>query len=166
MTDASQKNVDQLVADLGSKNAVERRGARAALVQIGSSAVPALLNALDAPQPHTRWEAAKALAEIAEPSAVERLVGALGDEDTDVRWVVGEALIALGRDAVKPLLATLTQSDLPDGFYPGAHHVLHDLAKRGDLSPVLEPVLKAFDQPEPEIAVPAAAAEALQSDRV
>ena len=161
MTDASQKNTDQLVADLGSKDAVERRDARAALVQIRSAAVPSLLYALDAPQQHVRWEAAKALAEIADPSAAERLVVALGDKDSDVRWVAGEALIALGGDCVRPLLTTLTKSDLPDGVYQGAHHVLHDLVKRGDLASLLEPVLKAFDQPEPEIAVPLAAAEAL-----
>ena len=163
MTDASKQNVDRLVAELGSKNAVERRDARAALVQIGSAAVPALLDALDAPQQHIRWEAAKSLAEIAEPAAAERLVAALGDKDSDVRWVVGAALIALGPNAVKPLLTTLTKSDLPDGVYPGAHHVLHDLVERGDLASLLEPVLKAFDEPEPKIAVPVAAAEALKS---
>jgi HEAT repeat protein len=158
--------VDQLVADLGSKNAVERRDARAALVRIGAAAVPALVDALRAAQQHTRWEAAKALARIAEPAAADGLVGVLGDEDTDVRWVVGEALIALGRDAAKPLLAALTKSDLPDGFYSGAHHVLHDLTRRSDLALVLAPVLKAFDEPEPEIAIPPAATKALQSDRL
>jgi HEAT repeat protein len=156
-------NVDQHVTGLGSKDAVERRDARAALVQIGSAAVPSLLDALDAPQQHVRWEAAKALAEIAEPSAAVRLVAGLADRDSDVRWVVGEALIALGRDALKPLLTTLEKSDLPDGVYRGAHHVLHDLAKRGDLASLLQPVLKAFDQPEPEIAIPVAAAKALRS---
>ena len=162
MTDASQKTVDQLVADLGSQDAVARRDTRAELVGIGSGAVPPLLDALDAPQQHMRWEAAKSLAEIAEPAAAQRLVAALGDQDTDVRWVVGEALIALGGEAVKPLLTTLTKSDLAD-VYEGADHVLHNLAQHGDLAALLEPVLKALDQPEPEIAVPLAAAEALRS---
>lgn len=166
MTDASKQNVDRLAADLGSKSAVVCRDARAALVQIGSAAVPPLLDALDAPQQHIRWEAAKALAEIADPATVERLVAALGDKDSDVRWVVGGALIALGRVAVKPLLTTLTKSDLPDGVHQGAHHVLHDLARRGDLASLLEPVLKSFQKPEPAIAVPVAAAEALQSGGV
>ena len=162
MTDASERNVEQLVADFGSKDAVVRRDTRAALVGIGSAAVPPLLDALDAPPQHVRWEAAKALAEIAEPAAAQRLVAALGDKDTDVRWVVGEALIALGGEAVQPLLTALTKSDIAD-VYEGADHVLHDLAKHGDLTALLEPVLKALDQPEPEIAVPLAAAEALRS---
>jgi HEAT repeat protein len=166
MADASKENVDRLVAELGSKDAVERREARAALVQIGSAAVSPLWHALDAPQQHFRWEAAKALAEIADPTSAERLVAALGDKDSDVRWVVGEALIALGRESVKPLLTTLTKSDLPDGVYQGAHHVLHDLAKHHDLEVSLRPVLTALDQLEPEIAVPQAAVEALKNSGV
>jgi HEAT repeat protein len=166
MTDASEKNMDQLVAELGSKDAVVRQKARTALVNIGVAAVPSLLNALDAPLQHTRWEAAKSLVGIADPSAAERLIAALGDIDSDVRWVAGEALIALGRDALKPLLATLTNSDLPGGTYQGAHQVLHELAKSTDLTSLLEPVLKALDQPEPQMAVPLAAEKALQSNGV
>ena len=44
-----------------------------------------------------------------------------------------------------------------------SHHVLRDLSKLRDLGPLLAPVLKAFDQPEPEVAVPVAAQAALES---
>ena len=162
MTDASNRNVDQLVADLGSDSAVVRQDARVALVAIGSAAMTPLLSALDAPKQHVRWEAAKALAEIGEPASAGRLVAALADKDSDVRWVVGAALIALGQAAVQPLLTILKQPDLPDGVYPGAHHVLHDLVKRDDLASLLRPVLDAFAEPEPAVAVPLAAAEALK----
>jgi HEAT repeat protein len=162
MTNASDQNMGGLVAGLGSHDAVERRKARATLAEIGSAAVPSLLAALDDPRQHVRWEAAKTLAEIADPAAAERLVAALADKDSDVRWVVGEALIALGGHAVKPLLTALTGSDPPDGMYRGAHHVLHDMVRRGEQASRLEPVLHALDQQEPEIAVPQAAAEALQ----
>ena len=164
MTDTSDKTVEQLVAALGAKKAGERLKAYEALVNARSEAVPALLDALNDPQQHVRWESAKALAEIADPSAAERLVAALADKDSDVRWVVGTALIALGRRVVKPLLTTLTKSDLPDGVSQGAHHVLHDLMKRDDLASLLQPVLKAFDEPEPAVAVPVAAAEVLKRD--
>jgi HEAT repeat protein len=165
MTDASDRNIDELVAALADKDAVKRKQGREALAQLGSSAVPCLLTALGDGQQHVRWEAAKTLTAIADPAAAERLVAALGDEDTDVRWVVGEALIALGPKAVKPLLRSLTKSKLPSGVYQGAQHVLHDLAKHGDLASLLQPVLKAFDELEPEIAVPVAAEKALQSDQ-
>lgn len=162
MSGASGKSIDQLVADLGSKDAGERLAARYALVQLGSAAVPTLLNALDDPRQHMRWAAAKSLTAIADPSAAAKLVDALDDKDSDVRWVAAEALIALGRDAVKPLLSKLTRSDPPDHMYQSAHHVLHDLIKRGDLAPLLKPVYQALRHPEPEVAVPVAAQEALR----
>ena len=166
MTDASDRNIDELVAALADKDAVKRMRGREALVQLGSPAVPCLLTALGDSQQHVRWEAAKALTAIADPSAADRLVAGLEDEDSDVRWVVAEALIALGPEAVKPLLTTLTKSDPAGGMYQGAHHVVHDLAKRDDLATLLEPVLKAFDEPEPKVAVPVAAEEALTGDVV
>jgi HEAT repeat protein len=162
MTDASNEELNRLVADLGSDSALVRREARSALVAIGADAVPPLLSALDAPKQHVRWEAAKTLAEIADPAAAERLVAALADKDSDVRWVVGAALIALGRATLRPLLSTLTQADLPEDMYQGAHHVLHDLAKHDRLAPQLKPVLDAFKEPEPQVAVPLAAAAVLK----
>ncbi|MEO2013447.1 MAG: HEAT repeat domain-containing protein, partial [Fuerstiella sp.] len=87
----------------------------------------------------------------------------LGDEDTDVRWVAGEAMIALKRDAVKPLLYGLTTSQDSEGLYKSAHHVLRELSHIIDLGPLLAPVLKALDQPEPAVAVPVAAQSALEN---
>jgi HEAT repeat protein len=163
MTDSSEPNVDQLLTGLASSDAVERQSARNALVAVGSSAVPGLLAGLDDKRQHVRWEAAKTLVEIADPVASETLVRALGDEDSDVRWVAAEALVALKRDAVKPLLNSLTKSQDAEGFYKSAHHVLHDLSQRSNLGPLLAPVLKALDQSEPKIAVPVAAQKALES---
>lgn len=163
MTSASNENIDQLVAQLGDENPAARNQARAALVQIGAPVVPALLGALDAPQDHVRWEAAKSLAEIADPSAAQRLAQALGDENEDVRWVAADALAALGKAAVKPLLSALTAGDLPDGMRQSARHVVRELSKRRELAPLLAPVLEAFKEPEQGIALPVAAEKALES---
>jgi len=161
MTDVPQNEVDALVEGLSSKDATERFNARTSLVRLRSAATASLLNVLDASQQHTRWEAAKALVEIRDPAAANRLVVALADRDADVRWVVGEALIALRASAVKPLLNALTRSEPPEGLYKAAHHVLHDLAKHGTLADSLKPVIKALEQREPEIAVPVAAEKAM-----
>jgi HEAT repeat protein len=163
MADHSHKNVEELVADLSHENPAQRQEARVSLVERGSAAVIAVAGALDAPQPIVRWEAAKTLAEIADPAAAEMLVGALADGDPDVRWVAGEALIALRGDAVKPLLLALTKSNAPSDVYAGAHHVLHDLAQRSEFAALLEPVVKAFAEPEPALTVPVAAEKALGS---
>jgi HEAT repeat protein len=162
MTGDGEKAVEELVAELASKDAKVRLDARASLVRLGSAATPSLLDALDAPQQHTRWEAAKALAEIRDSAAAERLVAALGDRDSDVRWVAGEALIALHTAAAKPLLSALKESDPLEGLYRGAHHVLRDLARHSDLTDILAPVIQALDEPEPEMSVPVAAQKALR----
>ena len=75
MSDSSKSNVDQLLAALAGKDVVERQKARNSLVEIGAAAVPGLLTALDANQQHVRWEAAKTLTEIADPTAADALVG-------------------------------------------------------------------------------------------
>jgi HEAT repeat protein len=163
MSDAPEQDVDKLVAALASKNPAERQAARGALVEVGRPAVEPLLVALHAPEQHLRWEAAKTLTGIAHPDAAERLVEALGDKDGDVRWLVAEALIALGRDAVKPVLRALITDEASQRIYQGAHHVLFDLAQRESLRPLLLPVLEAYRHPEPELAVPNAAEKALRS---
>jgi HEAT repeat protein len=165
MTDSSEPNIDQLIGELASNNSGERQGARNALVEVGSPAVPGLLAALDDKRQHVRWEAAKTLAAIADPAAAEALVQALGDDDGDVRWVAGEALVALQQHALKPVLNALTESQHSGGLYKSAHHVLHDLSQQADLQPLLAPVLKALDRPEPEVAVPVEAERALESLR-
>lgn len=166
MTDASGNTVDELVSALGSADPTERHKSRAALVRLGSEAVPQILEALDDSRQHVRWEAAKSLVELADPSTQDRLVAALGDKDPDVRWVVGEALVARGRSTLKPLLTMLTKKDLPDGVYPGAHHVLHELSTDEELASLLRPILNALGHSEPEVAVPVAAAKILQSGDV
>jgi HEAT repeat protein len=161
MTNVSGQNVDDLVGVLADKDAAKRKSARQALVEIGASAVPPLLKTLDGAEQHVRWEIAKALTRIAEPSTAEPLVEALGDDDSDVRWVVGEALIALGHCAVQPLLTALTKSQDSDGYYQASHHVLHDISKSTDLAPLLATVLAALGQSEPQVGVPVAAKDAL-----
>ena len=163
MTDSSASNVNQLLATLAGTDAVERRAARDALADVGSPAVPGLLAALEDKRQHVRWEAAKTLTAIADPTAAESLVHALADEDPDVRWVAGEAMIALQGDAVKPLLNALIKSQDSEGLYASAHHVLRDLSQPGELGPLLAPVLKALDESEPEIAVPIAAQRTLEN---
>lgn len=164
MSEQQAKNISQLVASFHSEDPVTRQQAREALVEHGSAAVPALTKALQDAQSVVRWEAAKSLAEIADVTAAEPLVAALGDTDPDVVWVAGEALIALRRAALSPLLRTLIQGNQPLELYRGAHHVLRKLVARSDsLRPLLTPVLQALDQQEPQVSVPGAAAEALKN---
>ncbi len=158
-------NVDELVHNLGEQiPPADRARAREMLTRIGSAAVPELIAALDSDDVRTRWEAGKTLAAIADPVATEAIVTHLHDEDSDVRWVMGMALFALGRAAVVPLLHGLVENQVMRPGYEGAHIALHGLA-RGDLQPILQPVLAAIESHEPEIATPVEAYKALEALR-
>ncbi len=164
MTDGNTSSIETLVAGLASEDVNERLTARQRLVELGESAVEALTTALTHHQNHARWEAAKTLKAIASPAAIPQLIDALQDPDRNVRWVAGEALIATGRDAalVPVLTALLADPENTAELYENAHQVLHALAS-DDLRPLLEPVLKALKQAEPEIATPSAANAAIKA---
>jgi HEAT repeat protein len=104
--------------------------ARAALVQIGSAAIPALTRALEDDDPLTRVLAGWALWELKkEPNKViPILVAAFRDHnafraDECVRWRARDALSAIGRehpDAVLPVLSELQKDDDEEISYPAA----------------------------------------------
>ena len=146
------------MADFANADALERESARRDLIDLGRAATPSLLNALVDKRAVVRWEAAKALKTIADPAAAKKLVTALADEDKNVRWVAGTALIALGQDALLPLVSGLMSHPDSVWLHGGAHHVLNDFAS-GEAAGLLDNLLKAFEHPEPELAVPVAAEE-------
>ncbi len=157
--------IPELIAALASSSPVARKKAREGLVALGRPAVPALIQLLSHRQPHVRWEAAKALGAVADPIAAFALVNALKDRDGDVRWLAAEGLVALGRDALQPLLAALMERSERDWSCEGAHHVCHALLKKKELAPILRPLLAALEEHEREFAAPAAAYAALSKLR-
>lgn len=157
--------IPELIAALANPSPVARRKARDALVALGKPAVPSLIQLLSHRKPHVRWEAAKALGGIADPIAASALVNALDDRDGDVRWLAAEGLAALGRDALQPLLAALIQRARSCWLCEGAHHVCNILVRKRRLGPILQPLLAALKQSEPEAAAPLAAYTALSRFR-
>jgi len=69
--------IDELVQRLHSGRGTERKAARERLVEIGRPATGALLGALADEESQVRWEAAKALASLADGRASPGLVDAL-----------------------------------------------------------------------------------------
>jgi HEAT repeat protein len=162
----SVHDINSLIDGLHSTDAASRSHARHHLVAIGRNAVSVLVKLLESPVQHVRWEAAKVLEGIADPDAVPALINALGDSDTDVAWVAGEALGAIGEEAVPALLRRLASKPQPgeqpsDRLYRGAHQVFDGLAKRrGDHR--FDGLLKALQAEEAEIHVPLASATILE----
>jgi len=159
---AKTAKMDDLITDLSSKDSITRIKARESLVSSRRRAVPPLLKALSSKDQWVRWEAAKALSQIHDPSSVEGLVSALRDKMFDVRWLAAEGLIAIGRKSLVPLLRALI--DNPDSveIREGAHHVLHDMSG-GTIKKILRPVLNALESMEAPLEAPLAAKSALDA---
>jgi HEAT repeat protein len=158
----SLETCQSLVADLDSQDGQVRGRARKSLVAIGGRVVKPLVKALAGKKEWVRWEAAKTLGQIGDPSAVQAMIKALEDKMFDVRWLAAEGLIAIGREALIPLLQALM--DHPDSLWlrEGVHHVLHDLDK-SKLTEILQPVIAALEGFEPSVEAPLATEVALKS---
>lgn len=165
---SEEEDVDTLVRRLNDKNGHVRQQARWTLVHRGADAVPALVEALSAPDRNMRWEAAKALGEIADPSAAPALVGALDDERFGVRWLAAEGLIRIGEVALPPLMAALAGSANSVWLRGGAHHVLRGLVQHArhqnrELPQEVIDVLAALEDVEPAVEAPFRAARAYRA---
>lgn len=157
---ASTETIKSLIAELDNKDGIVRVRARRSLVNIGHATVGPLVKALASKQEWVRWEAAKSLAQIGDPSATQALIGALQDKMFDVRWLAAEGLIHIGNKVVKSLLEAVIKQ--PDSLWirEGTHHVLHDLPEN-NLMELLKPVLHALEDVEPSLEVAIAAEAAL-----
>ncbi len=151
----------RMVADLTCDDVVKCQKARRALVSMGEDAVEPLVQALHDKRRFVRWEAAKALSQIASPSSTQVLVATLEDEDFDLRWLAAEGLVRIGQSSVVPLLHALLTRPESVRLREGAHHVLFDM-EIGPLSDVLKPVVSALGDPEPKVTLPIAVRSALE----
>jgi nucleotide-binding universal stress UspA family protein len=157
---AELETVTSLVGDLASEDGIVRMKARRSLVAMGGQAVGPLVEALRSKNDWVRWEAAKALGQIADPAATQALLAALRDEEFDVRWLAAEGLIHIGSKVVKPLLRALIEYSDSLWMREGAHHVLHDLPL-SNIKQTLKPVLSALEDVEPSLEVATTAETAL-----
>jgi HEAT repeat protein len=157
----SSIQIKSLIDSLCSRDGAVRHKARETLTIIGKEAVRQLIPLLKDPEDDVRWEAAKALADIADARAASALAATLEDRNFGVRWLAAEGLIAIGRDALVPLLKALIKRSDSVWLREGAHHVLHDLSKKG-LKGLLTPVLAALEGVDPEIEVHGPVLKALQ----
>ena len=157
------KNIQIWITDLGSSNESERRKARSLLVAEGAYVVPDLIQALSNGNHHVRREVAHILAKTKNITTASALVHALEDEDHDVRWAAMEALIALDRAGLEPLLQILMKDIDSAWLLEGAHHILHVLNDKGHLSTPMRKVFSALEGTEAGYTVPWAAKTAWES---
>ncbi len=119
-----------LLNDLASDDGTVRERARNELVEMGRPAIDFLAELIESSNTILRWEAVKAMSQIADPVAAPLLVIALFDSDYEVRWIATEGLISIGDQSIKPLLEALTDKPGSLTLREGAHHVFHDLKEK------------------------------------
>ena len=160
--DSVDAQIQALVSKLDCDQITECQTARMKLVSIGKPAVPALVNTLRLEKGQARWEAAKALSQIADSSSLKALLDSLEDQDFEIRYLASEGLIAIGRPALKPVLEGLIMRSGSSWYRNGAHHFLHFVAGKG-LFIQLKPVLLALDNSESDFDVALASEKALEN---
>jgi HEAT repeat protein len=141
--------IDFLISEMESENGMVRKMARERLVAMGPKATPRLIGALSDPHAYIRWEAAKALKDLKDPSARWALIQTLEDEVSDIRWLAAEGLAALREDGLKALLQSAVRKIDSDYLREGVHHVCNMLAKEG-LSDLVAPMIDAMEKPDPK----------------
>ncbi len=154
--------LEELVEELSSRDGMVRGRARVALVLEGSKAVPPLLDLLDSRHKHTRWEAARTLAAIADPSTTDTLVILLSDRESDMRWIASMGLIKIGPSCVPAVLGKLVDAPDSTDLRRAVHHILHDLVcNRPSIAKDIEPVTGALGESAPAETVILRAQQAL-----
>ena len=154
-------NMKGLIADLTCDDHLKCQKARRALVDIGSHAVPVLIEALKNKKQWVRWEAAKALSEIGDPRSIDALVNALMDQEFEIRWLAAEGLIRIGPMSIPSILQELVKTPESSWLRLGAHRVFSDLPATR-YRDILQPVMRDIELDEP-LHIPLHAKHALEA---
>ena len=109
-----------------------------------------------------REQAAHKLAETPSPEVAERLVTALEDEESGVRWAAAAALIDCGDAALTPLLHALVSQADSTWLREGAHHVFSN-TRSLKVQQATANVVKALKGPASGVATTEAAVRALMA---
>lgn len=145
-------STQSLVNQLESEDDKVRTRARKSLVVVGKQAVPSLSLVLENSKIYkARWEAAKALGEIADLKSIPTLVKALEDPESDVAWLAAKALEKFRKAAWPELLRALVDHGSDSVLLQhGAHHILGKQKVEGfnDLLDKLRASLQAGSVPE------------------
>jgi HEAT repeat protein len=154
------EEISALIRRLSDNDGLVRQAARLSLEDIGRPATPYLCKLLSDRREHVRWEAVKALVEIADPSSAKALVKLLEDKVFDIRWLAAEALIKVGKPALAPALKAILLTKEPDWLWEGVGHIVRDLGQ-GELEPLLSSLVAAFDDIDYRMKVPIEAGKLL-----
>jgi HEAT repeat protein len=136
--------------------------ARRALCELGARADAAWISALNHPDSHIRWHAARGLGEIGDERAIEILAAGLMDENHAVRWATARVLARLDAAAVPAILDLISCNPLTEPLRQAAYHALHAMNSQ-QTQDRLEPLLIALHSQSANIGAPGIARRLLSA---
>jgi hypothetical protein len=128
---------------LTSENPELHRQAGHALLKLGQAARSTWVTALQHPNSHIRWHAARGLGKIGDLQSAPILAEGLRDKEFVVRWASADVLAELGEAAVPATLNMLTHHRLEQPFRQAAIHALHGVRSQR-VQEKLKPLLDAL----------------------
>jgi HEAT repeat protein len=156
-----------LMEALRGEDGMGRKRARETMVLIGDEIAPRMRTLLAEGTKRERWEAAKTLAALVDPSSLDTFIQLLSERESDIRWIAADGLIALGPRVVVPLLKSLLAEPPTRGQAEMSGRVLRKLASENDvLANILAPVLEVMESPDPGVLQPRVSQALSDLDRV
>lgn len=132
-----------LIDALGSSNRILHHEAHQALKALGVHATEAWISALEHPNSHIRWHAARGLGELGDTRAIRILVTGLRDDNAAVRWATANLLARIGDRAVPAILEEISRKPLDEPSRQVVYHALNGMSGR-DLRNRLAPIIEAL----------------------
>lgn len=120
---------------------------------MGSLARSCWEDALQHPNSHVRWHAARGLGQIGDTRAIQVLAEGLYDENQAVRWSTARVLASLNSTAIPAILNLLTRHRLSEPFRQAVHHALHAMPSHLTQE-YLQPLLLALRSPAASVEAP------------
>lgn len=142
-----------LVKALASGGSVLHQEARRGLCDMGHLAEEAWVEALNHPDSHIRWHAARALSQIGDPRAVEVLAEGLHDPNYAVRWTTARVLASMDSTALPAILQLIAHRPLDESFRQACYHALHAMPSRRTQE-YIQPLLQVLSSPTAAVQAP------------
>ncbi len=153
-----------LVRALAQTNPQVHKAAGRALEELGAIVQPAMIQALEHPDSHVRWHAARCLGAIGDVRAIHVLAVGMLDENRMVRWASASALAEIGAPAVAAILDTIRSHRLDESLRQVVFHSLHAMPL--PVRKELRSLIKALGSPATSTLAPAIASRMLLEVKV
>lgn len=150
-----------LIKALAMDRGTLHNAAKLALIDLGPAAEKSWVEALNHPDSHIRWHAARSLSDPTDTRSMEVLAEGLIDENREVRWASADTLARIGPPGVPATLAVISRSELSNHTRQAAYHALHGVYSRR-LRERLKPLLDALQSASASAEAPAIASQLLQ----